>query len=203
MRRLTLDRRQLRRVHLLVTTRPLAYWAVMLAVAVGLAALVQGSLSAAASARASWGTTTEVLVATRDLRPGDALDAAAVEPRRLPIALVADGVLTRLPAGAVVAAPIAAGEPVHGLRVGRGGASPVAALLPPGTRGVAMPRPEGLPLAPGDRVDVVASLTGTIVGERAVVVAVAERAVVVAIPLEALGAVAAAVADGGALLALA
>jgi Flp pilus assembly protein CpaB len=171
--------------------------------AVVLGTVVARATTKAARAKRQWGATMLVLVAQRDLKPGDVLDASDASLRTLPAGLVADGVLTRLPAHAVVAAPIAEGEPIHPMRLGRGAASEVAALLPVGTRGVALAVPPGLPLRTGDAVDVVATLTGTLVATDATVVHVGDGSAVVAIPVEALGSVAAAVADGGALVALA
>jgi Flp pilus assembly protein CpaB len=74
--------------------------------------------------------------------------------------------------------------------------SAVAALLPPGTRGVAVAHgDEALPLAPGDVVDVLATVGAVppddatsaptvTVTSAAVVVAVGEAAVTVAVPLD-------------------
>jgi hypothetical protein len=139
-------------------------------------------------------------VASHDLAPGDALDETTTALVARPVALVAPGTLTRRPAGAVVRSPVAAGEAIHPVRVGRGGASPVAALLPEGHRGVALPRAPGLPLATGDGVDVV-GLAGTVA--TGTVVHVAEQEVVVAVPEGSLTAVVAALADGTAVVALA
>jgi Flp pilus assembly protein CpaB len=196
-------RASLRRTRLRLAARPLAYWVVTVVLAVVLATVVGRATTTAARAQRQWGATTRVLVAQRDLLPGDVLDASDASLRALPVGLVADGVLTRLPAHAVVAAPIARGEPIHPMRLGRAAASDVAALLPARTRGVALAVPPGLPLRAGDAVDVVATLTGTVVATDATVVHVGDGSAVVAVPVEALGPVAAAVADGGALVALA
>jgi Flp pilus assembly protein CpaB len=134
----------------------------------------------AVATKASWGDTVEVVVARRDIRPGEPLDGDATAVRSLPRALVTAGALHRSPPDAVAAAPIAAGEPIPALRVGRGDRSPVAALLPEGTRGVAVPRPDGLVVQVGDEVDVVASQSGFSTGGP--VVAASDSAVVVAVP---------------------
>jgi Flp pilus assembly protein CpaB len=196
----------------MLATRPLAYWTLTALIATGIGYVVYGVAESAEDARARYGTLRPALVARRALSPGDTLDATSTEVRHLPAALVADGSLAAVPtppATAVVAAPIAAGEVVHRLRVGRGGDGPVAALLPAGTRGVAIPADEAaLPLRPGDRVDVVAAVAAgaggqaRVVAARAVVAHVAERGIVVAVAQAEVAGVAQAVADGGVLLAL-
>ena len=99
-----------------------------------------------------------------------------------------DGALTALPDGATANATLLAGEPVHRRRIGRAGDGPVAAMLPDGTRGVAVPRDESsLPLRPGDRVDVVAAFTvgaggaARLVAAGVTVAHVGDRSVVVAV----------------------
>ena len=79
-------------------------------------------------------------MATRPLAAGEVLDGTDTEVRALPAGVVAEGdagrACRRVPSRP---SAIAAGEPVHRLRVGRGGDGPVAALLPDGTRGIAVP----------------------------------------------------------------
>ncbi len=60
-----------------------------------------------------------IVVASRDLAPGDALDAQAVRVVSLPSALVPDGTPTSVDAvaGRVLAAPLRRGEPVTDVRV--------------------------------------------------------------------------------------
>jgi Flp pilus assembly protein CpaB len=115
----------------------------------------------------------------------------------------------------VANAVIAPGEPVLERRLGRAGDGPIAALLPDGGRGVAVPVDEtSLPLRRGDQVDVVAAVasgvgagspagSGTrIVARGARVADVGQRAVVVAVGQAELPAVAQALVDGGVVLAL-
>jgi hypothetical protein len=81
--------------------------------------------------------------------------------------------------GEVAAAWIGAGEIVHEHRLAPAGLSPVAALLPPGTRGVAVPLGLApLPVEVGDRVDVHGA---TRLASDALVIAVHEEAVTVAV----------------------
>ena len=81
-----------------------------LAVATGLT--VTSLVGAADAARDRWGDTRPVVVATRDLAPGDVLDGGATQIRDLPAGVMGDAVLAEAPAGAVVRHPILAGEPV-------------------------------------------------------------------------------------------
>lgn len=195
--------------------------AALLAAATALA--VARSLDLAADARARWEAVRPVAVATRDLAPGDAVDAGAAKVRSLPRAAVAPVALERVPEGAVVRHPVAAGEPLVPSRLAPHGLAGAAALVPPGARAVAVPLgPAGAPpLAPGDLVDLLAVLPSGGFGgagglpaaggvepayalaERAAVVDVADDAVTVAVPEDDVTRVAWALAHGTVVLALA
>jgi Flp pilus assembly protein CpaB len=202
-------RRLPRRLRVALATRPLAYWSLTALVAAGVAYAAFGVATSAAEARAGYGTVVPTLVATAAIAPGQALTDDDTEIRVLPAALVAVGALHSRPPGGVASQPIAAGEPVVALRVGRGGDGPVAALLPDGTRGIAVPADgTGLPLRPGDHVDVVAAVASgaggaaRVVAHDAVVAHVGDRSVVVAVTVADAPAVAQALADGAVVLAL-
>ena len=150
-----------RRLALRPSVRRLAVGALALVTATA----VLAAASAAESARTRWGATRPVVVATRDLAPGDRVTPGAVLTRDLPSALVPSTALAASPRAAVVRQPILAGEPIVPSRLAPQGLTGVAALVPEGRRAVAIPRgPAGLPpLAVGDDVDVVAvsaSMTG-------------------------------------------
>jgi Flp pilus assembly protein CpaB len=121
---------------------------------------VASFVSAAGAARDRWGRTRPVVVATRDLVPGDVVGADAVEVRDLPEAVLGDAPVAEAPLGAVVRQPILAGEPVVAARLAPHGLTGAAALVPPGHRAVAVPvGPTGAPpVALGDLVDVLAVL---------------------------------------------
>ena len=129
-----------------------------LAVATGLT--VTSLVGAAGAARDRWGDTRPVVVATRDLAPGEVLDGGATEVRDLPAAVMGEAVLAEAPAGAVVRHPILAGEPVVAARLAPAGLVGAAALVPAGERAVAVPTGPAPtpPLVVGDRVDVLAVL---------------------------------------------
>ena len=170
----------------------------LLAVATGL--LVTSLVTSAEAARDRWGRTRPVVVATRDLSPGDTIEGSDVEVRTLPEAAAGSTALREAPTGAVVSQPVVAGEALVGQRLAPDGLSGVAALVPAGQRAVAVPLgPMGAPpLAIGDLVDVLAVVpvaadgvadAGADTGEPAfplaedaMVVDVGEQSVSVAVP---------------------
>jgi Flp pilus assembly protein CpaB len=174
-------------------------------VAVGLLAVVTGLLvtslvASAEAARDRWGRTRPVVVATRDLSPGDTIEGSDVEVRTLPETAAGSTALREAPTGAVVSQPVVAGEALVGQRLAPDGLSGVAALVPAGQRAVAVPLgPMGAPpLSIGDLVDVLAVVPVAADGvadagagtgepafplvEDAMVVDVGEQSVSVAVP---------------------
>jgi Flp pilus assembly protein CpaB len=202
MRLLARRRRPIHRLRILLAIRPLAYWSLAVLVAGGTGLIVHRVSASAAEARRRWGESVPTLVAIRPLAVGDALDATNVEVRAIPVGVRPDTALDALPvAGRLVTAPVARNEIVTAARLGRGDRSALAGLLPPGTRGVAIPAPPGaVPVRTGDRVDVVAA---QLVVPNATVVQTSESAVVVAVAEADAPAVARAVADGQVSLVLA
>jgi Flp pilus assembly protein CpaB len=128
----------------------------LLAVATGL--VVTSLVASAEAARDRWGRTRPVVVATRDLSPGDTIKVSDVEVRTLPEAAAGSTALREAPTGAVVSQPVVAGEALVGQRLAPDGLSGVAALVPAGQRAVAVALgPMGAPpLSIGDLVDVLA-----------------------------------------------
>jgi Flp pilus assembly protein CpaB len=170
----------------------------LLAAATGL--VVTSLVASAEAARDRWGRTRPVVVATRDLSPGDTIEVSDVEVRTLPEAAAGSTALREAPTGAVVSQPVVAGEALVGQRLAPDGLSGVAALVPAGQRAVAVPLgPMGAPpLSIGDLVDVLAVVpvaaggvadAGADTGEPAfplaedaMVVDVGEQSVSVAVP---------------------
>jgi Flp pilus assembly protein CpaB len=189
---------RLRRV---LATRPIVYWSLTLAVAAGTATIVQRATADAAETRHRWGDTRPTLVTIRAIRTGETLGPTNAVVRDVPLALRPDSALDALPdePGRAVTVPLAAGEVLTAARLGRGGRSEVAGLLPEGTRGIALAVPEGLPLQPGDAVDLIGP-TG-VVASGATVVRVAEQTAVVAVSAADAVAVAAAGIDAVVVLA--
>lgn len=185
------------------------------AVAVATALTVISLVGAAGQARDQWGRSRQVVVATRDLAPGDVVDAGAVEIRDLPEGVLTDSALADAPEGSVVRQPILAGEPVVAARLAPHGLTGAAALVPAGERAVAVPLgPSGAPpLAIGDLVDVLTVVPAGVdpdgedpafpLVERAMVVDVTEQAISVAVPEADAPRVAWALSNGAVVLALA
>jgi Flp pilus assembly protein CpaB len=169
--------------------RPRLRRALALAVA-GLAGLlVQRTVAGAEAVRDRWGPRRAVLVATRDLPPGHVVDDGDLRTVELPPAAVPDDALDAA-AGRVVRALVLEGEVLGRRRLAGAGVEGVAALLPEGTRAVAVPIEPATapPLRVGQRVDLVAvvgsdaSIPAAVVVAAAVpVVAVREAAVTVAV----------------------
>ncbi len=114
-----------------------------------------------------------MLVAELDLPRGETVEAGDVSLRSVPVDYRPPGALTSVSqaVGRMLAADVVAGEPLTAGRLAAGG-GPVAAMVPPGLR--AVPVLAGVPpglLAPGDRVDVLATFaagqphTETVVAE--------------------------------------
>lgn len=207
--RLARLRRRLRRARLSLSARPLAFWLVAAAAAGAVGLAVHSVVRSAEATRHAYGRLRPVVITTRGVTAGELLDASNTEVADVPVALVADGALAVLEPGTVAASALAEGEAVLALRVGRGGVSPVAALVAPGRRALALPMGEvALPLQIGDRLDVVAAVLGGAGGAAGVVAAgasvvhVEPPAVVVSVAADEVPAVAQALADGGVVLAL-
>lgn len=207
---LTMARARMRR-------RALTRWAATAAVIAVTTWLVLGLVHRADRAVAQWGEQVDVLVARRPLEPGRRLRVADVDIERWPVGLRPAGAIPSLDRGRTVTAPIAAGEPLVEHRLGPDGLSGGAALLPAGSRALAIPRTAaGLDLAVGDQVDLLASgypladepapeigaATATAIATAATVLAVDDAAVTVAVAVEHLGTVVGALTTGTVTLAL-
>ena len=138
--------------------RPLVYWATVVAAAAACALVVGGLTARAERAAARYGGLGPVVVAVHGLAAGDEVAAADVRIARVPHAFVPDGALSAVPEGATVLAPIYPGEAVLAERLAPEGLHGVAALLPEGTRAMAVPAgPGALRVRVGDRVDLLAT----------------------------------------------
>ena len=191
--------------------RPRLRRALGLLLALGVAASVMATVQRAEAARAAWGATRRVVVATRDLPPGHVLDARDVRTVELPEAVATDGALGRVEEGRVLRSAVYEGEVLLRRRLADDGLVGVAALLPEGARAVAVPVEPGFapPLAVGQHVDAVGVVAvdgapePVLLAARALVVAVGEHAVTIAVDPELVARVAAALASGTVTLALA
>lgn len=192
---------------------PRLWWTVVLTSALATGWIVADAIAGAEAAREQWGSTTSVLVASRAVTVGEAIEPGDVSTERWPRALVPASALAELPPGAIATAPIVAGELLVAERLAPQGLTGVAALLPAGTRAVAIPTEPGTapPLSVGDRVDVLVALPLEMAGDGppgfavvtgAVVVATSDAAVTVAVPRDSAPRVAVALGQGAVSLAL-
>lgn len=150
-------RRTLRPLHPRLPRRALPWYLAAVLLTVLTAGFVHGALQRAAAAEAGYGTTRPVVVATAVVEVGRPIDPAVAEVRALPRALVPDGALDEVPVGRRALVALSAGEVVLAHRVSGSSAAGPGGLLEPGQRAVPVPvAVPGLPLAPGDRIDLVA-----------------------------------------------
>jgi Flp pilus assembly protein CpaB len=144
----------------LLSRSPLVYWAAVAALAVVTALVVSQLLGRVRVEAARYGSVRAVVVATRDVALGDPVGAGDVAIRSLPASLVPDDALSELDKarGRIAVVPLFEGQAVLGRQLAPGGRRGVAALLPPGARGIAVPAgPTGARLGRGDTVDVLAT----------------------------------------------
>jgi Flp pilus assembly protein CpaB len=150
-----------RAVRLRVVSRsPLTYWVAVGALALVTTFAISGLLGRARVEAARYGSPRPVLVATRDLAVGAQVGGGDVEVRSLPSALVprdavGDAAQAR---GRVVVAPAFEGQAIVRRQLAPWGVTGVAALLPPGKRGISVAAgPAAAKLSKGDTVDVLAT----------------------------------------------
>jgi Flp pilus assembly protein CpaB len=201
------------RIGLLLRRDPRLWWVVVLASAAATGLSVSHVLSTAEATRRAWGSTEPVLVVRHDLAAGGTVSALDVELVDYPAGLAPADALDELPDGAVTRVDLSAGEPLLPRRLAGHDLSPVAAVLPSGTRAVAIPTEPGTapPLAAGDRVDVLVVVAAEVAGDGppgfaiatdALVVSVDDDAVTVAVERDEAPRVAAALGLGAVTLAL-
>jgi Flp pilus assembly protein CpaB len=175
--------------------------------------VVTRTVADADAASAAWTRGVPVVVAARDLEPGDALRADDVLLVERPRALVPTGALEQVPDGQVVRAAVFEGEVLVGARLAPAGSGALAASLPEGTRAVAIPvEPDtSPPLQPGDLVDILVALAeetagsgppGFVLARAVPVVDVGDHAVTVAVDRDVAPRVAVALGHGAITLAL-
>jgi hypothetical protein len=180
----------------LLARRPWLYWLLVGAVAAGFASEVAGRSDAVDAERARWGESRTVLVADRDVLPGDPL-AVAVTKRTLPVAMIPIEAISeidrqvarqRIAAGEVITAPDVAEQ--DGPR----------ALLPEGWLAVAIVESPSSGARIGDRVQIASE--GTLISSDAVVIGFVDDATLVAAPADEAPLLPAAAAAGGVALLL-
>jgi hypothetical protein len=181
----------LARARHVLARRPWLYWLAVALVAVGAAVAAARGAATVDAARRSWGSTREVVVATADLAPGDAL-AGHVEVRERPAPMVPADALSDLDGAARARQHVVAGEILVAPDVAATDAP--QDLIPAGWAAVAVGEAVPTGVAVGDRVAVASG--GARLADDGVVVGRSGEAVLVAVPADAAPAVAAASATG-------
>jgi len=195
---------------------PLAYWLVVAVLALLTGMVASRVVGNAGALAARYGPLQPVVVAVRALEPGSVVDAGDVAVRQVPGSLVPEDAVTSAGevTGRTVVAPAFPGVPLVAGQLAPDGRRGLGALLPPGSRAVAVPngRP-GLALMRGDTVDVLATFDAADpadgspptfpVARGALVVDVGDESAAVAVTPEEAARVAFALASGVVTLALA
>lgn len=162
------------RARLVLARRPWIYWSLVATLAVLAAGAVRSEMSSIAAERDAWGTTRLVLVAQRQLEPGDPVAADLVA---LPIAALPQDALGDQPAGAVVRQRVASGAVLTELDVTT--RTGPATLAEPGRVVIALSDPLARDVEPGLRVHVAAD--GLLLAEDAAVTGTVDDVVFVAV----------------------
>lgn len=121
---------------------------------------VTGARSSAVKARDQWGDSLAVWVTIVPLDAGQLISAADVRRRELPLGAIPDDATIVDPTGSRLRDAVAAGEVVRIGRLAPQGAGPMAARLPPATRGITLRVDDGSVLVEGDTVDLIAMAGG-------------------------------------------
>ncbi len=171
--------------------RPAPWWLATAALAALTGAVANGLVTRADDDRRQWGEVRRAVVVTGAVARGDEIGPNDVVERELPRALVPVDALAVAPVGRLAIVDLFPGEVVLADRVAPDGLRGVAALLPPGSRALAVPAGPGTPpLEQGDMVDVLVTIdpggdreepTFPVV-EAAAVVAVDDTGATIAVP---------------------
>jgi pilus assembly protein CpaB len=161
---------------------PLAFWVAVALLALATAGVVAKLVGRADALAGRYGPLRPVVVAARSVERGVELAEADVAVRRLPATLLPEGAFASTGGvlGRTTVAPLVAGQLVLLGHLAPDGLSGVAALLPAGTRAVAVPAEGGPALVRrGDLVDVLATFDPSVTGGGEPTVAVALGSLVV------------------------
>lgn len=174
------------------------HWIVVIVLAVLTSSAVAGALRRGDEAQRRWGDTRPVAVASHRIEAGALLGADDVEVASWPVAIAPAAALRDAPVGRRLLAAVEAGEPLTAARISPDGIAGLAAMLPKGSRAVAIAVPAAsMPLRDGDHVDLIVTATdgsSATVARDALVIDVGDRAISVAVPAAVVEQVAAAVA---------
>ena len=167
------------RVRQLLARSPWILWAVIGALALAAAALAARAMARVDDARAAWGDTRAVLVATADIEPGAAL-AGVTRLEEMPSPLVPASAINDIDAATTARQAIAAGEVVVAQDVAARAAP--QALIPDGWLAVAVAERVATGARTGDVVAVASG--GVVLALQGVVVGADAASVLVAVPAD-------------------
>lgn len=150
------------RARLVLARRPWLYWAIVAALTAAVVVTTRNELATVERARAEWGSTQSVLVATRTLEPGDPIETERID---VPVAMAPSAALDDMPHDAILRQRVGAGEILTEVDIApRPGP---AALAPVGTIVVAIADPLARYVPLGASVQIAAD--GLLIAERATV----------------------------------
>ena len=146
---------------------PFTFWLAVAGLALVTGLAVSGAVGRADSLAGQYGPLRPVVVAARPVERGTELKAGDLAVRQLPARFRADGSFAAAGQveGRTAVVPLVEGEPVLRGHLAPDGVAGVTALLPPGTRAVAVPTGSASPpLRKGDVVDLLATFDPSATG---------------------------------------
>lgn len=165
-----------------LTRTPLAFWVTVIALAIVTGLVVARAVHGAQAQAARFGSLRTAVVVTRPVDAGVVLAPTDVTLRQVPLAFLPEGWTSSEgdAVGRTVVVRLFRGQPVLRGHVAPSGLQGVAALLPPGTRAIAVPvGASTAALRRGDIVDVLATFDRQQAGDREPTFPVALEAAVV------------------------
>jgi len=162
------------RARLVLARHPWIYWVVVATLAVLAATAMRSEMASIAAERDSWGATRTVLVASRQLEPGDPIVAELVE---LPLAALPVDALSEVPETGSVRQRVATGEVLTTLDV-TSNVGP-ASSAEPGTVVVALSDPLARDVVVG--LDVQVTADGLVLADAARVTGIVDDVIFVAV----------------------
>lgn len=160
----------------LLARRRWIYWLLVSGLASACAAQVLARLDEVEAERVRWGETRTVLVAARDIVPGEPLSGVTVD-RHLPIAMIPESAVTDV-VNRIARQHVALGEMITTVDIAAGDGP--QALVPEGWLAVAIVESPSSGAAIGDRVQVASD--GVVISSDALVVGFVDDATLVAAP---------------------
>lgn len=179
-------------VRRLLVRRPWIHWSLVVACSLATAATLLERVDRIDAARDRWGTTRQVLVASRDLAPGEPL---AVTAHLLPDELVPESALDDSHTESIARQHIAVGEIVTTADVGRRDLAGPLALVPDGWVAVPIVESPASGAAIGDQVQLAGD--GMVIAPEAMIVGYHDDVTLVAVPAEVAPIVPVAAESGG------